>query len=263
MGKRFIRLSNGVEIPTIGFSTYKLHNEKDEISHIVKEAINLGYRSIDVASHYNNEEGVGQGIRESMAPRENLFVTTNIRVDNHTYEDVKKSFNKSLENLGLDYVDLYLVSWSTKSINETWRAMEDLYKEKKAKTIGVCNCTVEQLEEIIGFSEINPMINQVEIHSNYSENELLKVCKRHNIAVQAKELIMMEKISSNSIIKNLSEKYNKSEIQIMLRWYIQNNVIAILKTNKSNIIKENLDIFDFEIDKEDMAKINSINTNKT
>lgn len=262
MERKFIQLSNKIEIPIIGFSTYKLKNENNEACNIVKEAINSGYRSIDTASFYNNEEGVGKGIRESIVPRENLFVTTKVRVNNDEYETVKKSLNQSLERLELDYIDLYLISWLTGSIKEAWKAMEDLYKEKKTRTIGVCNCTVEQIEEIIGFSEINPMINQIEIHPNFLEKELLKVCKRHNIAVQSWHPTMMDQLPSNSIIKNLSKKYNKSETQIILRWHIQNDVIAISETSKSSIIKENIDVFDFEIDREDMDKIDSINNMK-
>lgn len=256
------QLSNGVKIPIIGFGTYKLQNEKDEVCNIVKEAINAGYRSIDTASFYNNEEGVGKGIRESGVPREELFVTTKLWINDDGYENTIKAFNKSLKKLGLDYIDLYLVHWPTENIKETWRAIEDLYKEKKVRSIGVCNCTVKQLEEIIGFSVINPMVNQVEIHPNHSEKELLKVCKRHNIVVQAWSPIMRGQLSSNSIIKNLAQKYNKSEVQIILRWHLQNNVIAIPKTSKVNRIKENIDIFNFEIEKEDMEKIDSINKNE-
>lgn len=262
MERRIRQLSNGVEIPIIGFGTYKLQNENDEACNIIKEAINLGYTCIDTASFYNNEEGVGKGIREAGIPREELFVTTKVWIDDDGYENTINAFNKSLDKLGLEYIDLYLVHWPTANIKETWRAMEYLYKEKKVRAIGVCNFTVKQLEEIIGFSEINPMVNQVEIHPKRSEKELLKVCKRHNIVVQAWSPIMRGQLSSNNIIKQLSQKYNKSEAQIILRWHLQNNVIAIPKTSKLNRIKENIDIFDFHIEKEDMDEIDSINKNE-
>jgi len=262
MERRIRQLSNGVEIPIVGFGTYKLQNENNEACNIIKEAIDLGYRSIDTASFYNNEEGIGKGIRESGIPRDELFVTTKVWIDDDGYENTINAFNKSLDKLGLEYIDLYLVHWPTENITETWRAMEYLYKEKKVRSIGVCNFTVKQIEEIIGFSEINPMVNQVEIHPKRSEKELLKVCKRHNIVVQAWSPMMRGQLSSNTIIKKLSQKYNKSEAQIILRWHLQNNVIAIPKTSKPNRIKENIDIFDFEIEKEDIDEIDSINKNE-
>lgn len=262
MENKVRQLSNGVKIPIAGFGTYKLQNENNEACNVVKKAIDLGYRSIDTASFYNNEEGVGKGIKESNVPREDIFVTTKVWIDDDGYENTINAFETSLKKLDLDYIDLYLVHWPTQKIKETWKALEDLYKQKKVRAIGVCNCTVKQLEEIIGFSEINPMVNQVELHPNRTEKELLKVCKRHNIIVEAWSPIMRGQLLSNAIIKDLALKYNKSEAQIILRWHIQNNVIAIPKTSNFDRIKENIDIFDFEIDKEDLEKIDSINKDK-
>lgn len=253
-------LSNGVEMPIVGFGTYKLQNENDEACNLVKEAIKAGYRSIDTASFYNNEEGVGKGIAQSNIPREELFITTKVWIDDDGYENTLKAFDKSLEKLGLDYIDLYLVHWPTEKIKETWRALEDLYRKGMVRAIGVCNCDKNQLESIIEFADINPMVNQVELHPNRTEKDLLKICKRHNIVVEAWSPIKRGALMSNLTIKELAKKYNKSEVQIILRWHLQNNVIAIPKTSSIERAKENINIFDFEISKEDMKKIDDLNT---
>lgn len=253
-------LSNGVEMPSVGFGTYKLQNENDEACNLVKEAIKAGYRSIDTASFYNNEEGVGKGIAQSNIPREELFITTKVWIDDDGYENTLKAFDKSLEKLGLDYIDLYLVHWPTEKIKETWRALEDLYRKGMVRAIGVCNCDKNQLESIIEFADINPMVNQVELHPNRTEKDLLKICKRHNIVVEAWSPIKRGALMSNLTIKELAKKYNKSEVQIILRWHLQNNVIAIPKTSSIERAKENINIFDFEISKEDMKKIDDLNT---
>lgn len=253
-------LSNGVEMPSVGFGTYKLQNENDEACNLVKEAIKAGYRSIDTASFYNNEEGVGKGIAQSNISREELFITTKVWIDDDGYENTLKAFDKSLEKLGLDYIDLYLVHWPTEKIKETWRALEDLYRKGMVRAIGVCNCDKNQLESIIEFADINPMVNQVELHPNRTEKDLLKICKRHNIVVEAWSPIKRGALMSNLTIKELAKKYNKSEVQIILRWHLQNNVIAIPKTSSIERAKENINIFDFEISKEDMKKIDDLNT---
>ena len=258
MREEFRELSNGVKIPIVGFGTYKLDN--DEVCNMVKEAIKLGYRSIDTASFYKNEEGVGKGIKESNINREDLFITTKVWIDDDGYENTIKAFEKSLAKLDLEYIDLYLVPWPTEKIKETWRALEDLYRKGMVRAIGVCNCDKNQLESIIEFADINPMVNQVELHPNRTEKDLLKICKRHNIVVEAWSPIKRGALMSNLTIKELAKKYNKSEVQIILRWHLQNNVIAIPKTSSIERAKENINIFDFEISKEDMKKIDDLNT---
>ncbi len=258
MREEFRELSNGVKIPIVGFGTYKLDN--DEVCNMVKEAIKLGYRSIDTASFYKNEEGVGKGIKESNINREDLFITTKVWIDDDGYENTIKAFEKSLAKLDLEYIDLYLVHWPTEKIKETWRALEDLYRKGMVRAIGVCNCDKNQLESIIEFADINPMVNQVELHPNRTEKDLLKICKRHNIVVEAWSPIKRGALMSNLTIKELAKKYNKSEVQIILRWHLQNNVIAIPKTSSIERAKENINIFDFEISKEDMKKIDDLNT---
>lgn len=262
MEQRYIKLSNGIDIPIIGFGTYKLENENNQACEVVKQAINEGYRHIDTAAFYNNEEGIGKGIRQCNVPREEIFLTTKVWIDDDGYEKTLKAFDKSLEKLGLDYIDLYLVHWPTENIKDTWKAIEELYRQKKVRAIGVCNFNAKQLSKLIEFAEINPMVNQVELHPNRTEKDLLKICKRHNIAVEAWSPIMRGAIQSNDTIKDLSKKYNKSEAQIVLRWHLQNNVIAIPKTSNLDRIRENIDIFDFELDKEDMEKIDSLNKNQ-
>ena len=202
MREEFRELSNGVKIPIVGFGTYKLDN--DEVCNMVKEAIKLGYRSIDTASFYKNEEGVGKGIKESNINREDLFITTKVWIDDDGYENTIKAFEKSLAKLDLEYIDLYLVHWPTEKIKETWRALEDLYRKGMVRAIGVCNCDKNQLESIIEFADINPMVNQVELHPNRTEKDLLKICKRHNIVVEAWSPIKRGALMSNLTIKELA-----------------------------------------------------------
>lgn len=252
-------LSNGVKIPKVGFGTYKLGDE-NKTYEAVKNAIECGYRNIDTASFYDNEEGVGMAIRESNVSREEIFLSTKPWIDDDGYENTIKAFEKSLAKLDLEYIDLYLVHWPTEKIKETWRALEDLYRKGMVRAIGVCNCDKNQLESIIEFADINPMVNQVELHPNRTEKDLLKICKRHNIVVEAWSPIKRGALMSNLTIKELAKKYNKSEVQIILRWHLQNNVIAIPKTSSIERAKENINIFDFEISKEDMKKIDDLNT---
>ena len=252
------KLANGVDIPSIGFGTYKL-GEEQEVIDKVKLALNLGYRQIDIASFYGNEEGVGKGIAESGIDRKDIFLVTKLWNDDHGYEETINAFNKSIKKLGVDYLDLYLIHWPNKLNSETWRAFEDLYKEGKVKAIGVCNFKIGHLEELKKTAEIMPMVNQVELHPQSSKEYLLDYCNDNNIQLVAWSPIMRGRIFSNELIIGLSEKYKKTIAQIVLRWHIQRGIIPIPKSSNEGRIKENLDIFDFELSADDMNAINSLN----
>lgn len=258
MKKDFILLSNGVKIPSIGFGTYK-SGSNEETAENVKYALNLGYRLIDAAYFYGNERGVGRGIKESNVDRSEIFVVTKLWNDDHGYEKTLDAFNKSLNNLQLDYIDLYLIHWPNKVNADTWRAFEDLYKMGKVKSIGVCNFKKAHLEELKKTAEIMPMINQIEIHPLNNKYEMLEYCKDNNIKLMAWSPIMRGKLFENEDMLKLSEKYKKTVAQIILRWHIQRGVIPIPKSSKEERIKENFDVFDFNISDEDMKFIDSLN----
>ena len=255
------KLANGVDIPSIGFGTYKL-GEEQEVIDKVKLALNLGYRQIDIASFYGNEEGVGKGIAESGIDRKDIFLVTKLWNDDHGYEETINAFNKSIKKLGVDYLDLYLIHWPNKLNSETWRAFEDLYKEGKVRAIGVCNFKIGHLEELKKTAKIMPMVNQIEIHPCKTQKDMIEYCNKNNIQVVAWGPIMRGKIFSLPLMLELSEKYNKSIAQITLRWHIQNGVIPIPKSSNEERIKANIDIFDFDISSEDIKKIDELNVNE-
>ena len=257
MNDKFRLLSNNVNIPSIGLGTYKSGNDK-ETSEIVKEALDLGYIMIDTAYFYGNEVGIGNGIKESKVNREDIFLVTKLWNEDHGYDKTIEAFNKSLNNLQVDYIDLYLIHWPNNLNSETWKAFEYLYNIGKVKAIGVCNFKIEHLEELKKTAKIMPMVNQVEIHPFTAKNELIKYCNENNIQVVAWSPISRGKVFSNELMIKLSKKYKKTIAQIVLRWHMQKGIIPIPKSSNKNRIKENIDIFDFEISNEDMNLINSL-----
>ena len=258
MDEKYRTLYNGIKMPSIGFGTYKSGNDEDT-ARIVKYALEIGYRQIDTASFYGNEVGVGKGIKDSGIKREEIFLVTKLWNDDHGYENTIKAFNKSLERLQVEYIDLYLIHWPNKLNAETWRAFEYLYKIGKVKAIGVCNFKIGHLEELKATAEIMPMVNQVEIHPLSSKDIMLDYCNKNNIQLVAWSPIMRGKIFSNELIIALAEKYKKTIAEVILRWHIQRGVIPIPKSSNEERIKENIDVFDFEISKEDMDIIDSLN----
>lgn len=251
-------LCNGVKMPSIGFGTYK-SGSNDETAELVKYALETGYRMIDTASFYGNEAGIGNGIKESKVSREEIFLVTKLWNDDHGYEKAIEAFQQSLERLQTEYIDLYLIHWPNKLNLETWRAFEHLYETGKIKAIGVCNFKIGHLEQLKKSAKIMPMVNQIEIHPLSSKSSMLDYCNKNQIQLMAWSPIMRGKVFSNQLIVKLSEKYNKTIAEIILRWHTQRGVIPIPKSSNKERIKENFAIFDFEITKEDMDSINSLN----
>ena len=258
MNENFKVLNNGVKMPSIGFGTYKSGND-EETAKIIKYALKIGYRQIDTASFYGNEVGIGNGIKESGINREDIFLVTKLWNDDHGYDKTIEAFNKSLERLQVDYIDLYLVHWPNKLNSETWKAFEYLYKTGKVKSIGVCNFKVGHLEELKKTAQIMPMVNQIEIHPQSSKNDMLIYCEENNIQLVAWSPIMRGKLFSNELMIGLAEKYKKTIAQIILRWHLQRGVIPIPKSSNEERIKENLNIFDFELSNDDIKTIDLLN----
>lgn len=257
---RRYRLKNGLIIPNIGLGTWHI-KEQEIIDKMIYNAYQAGYRHIDTASKYQNEKLIGNAIKKYNIDRKSLFLTSKLWKDDKGYERTLKAVEQILNNLQTDYLDLLLIHWPMTSENwkelniETWKAFEKLYKEKKVRAIGVSNFMVQHLETLLPNIEIYPMVNQIEFHPGFMQEETLKYCMERNIVVEAWSPLGSGKIFDNDILKKLSIKYDKSIAQICIRWCLQNNVIPLPKsTNKERII-ENISVYDFSITEEDMNKI--------
>lgn len=259
MMNEYVELRNGVKMPMLGFGTFLVKNGQTTVD-AVKTALKIGYRHIDCASRYENEDSVGIAIKESGIPREEIFITSKVWNTNQGYESTLKAFEETTSKLGVDYLDLYLIHWPKALNKETWKALEKLYKEGKVRAIGVSNFKEHHIEELKEVAEIMPMVNQVEFHPQLAQPKLLNFCKEHGIQLEAWGPLMQGKIFEFDLMKELAEKYNKSISQIVLRWDIQMGVVTIPKSITPHRIKENSKIFDLEISDEDMAKIATLNT---
>nr|WP_035401871.1 MULTISPECIES: aldo/keto reductase [Bacillus] len=258
-------LNNGVEMPWMGLGVFKVE-EGPELVNAVKSAIKLGYRSIDTAAIYGNEEGVGQGIREGIAEagisREDLFITSKVWNSDLGFESAIQAYETSLQKLGLEYLDLYLIHWPVEGkYKDAWRALEALYKEEKVRAIGVSNFQVHHLEELLKDAEVKPVINQVEYHPRLTQQELKAVCRENGIQLEAWSPLMQGQLLDNEIIAAIAEKHGKSAAQVILRWDLQNGVITIPKSTKEHRIAANASIFDFELSSDEMEQISSLNQN--
>lgn len=254
-------LVNGISIPSIGFGTYKLGDEGKTID-AIKYALKIGYRFIDTASFYENEEGIGKGIKESGVKREEIFLSTKVWNNSHGYDKAIKSFEESMRKLDIDYLDLLLVHWPTELNSETWRAFEDLYELGKIRAIGVSNFKMGHLEALKKTARIMPMVNEIEIHPCFSQKELVNYCNNYKIQVIGWSPIMKGKLLQVPLMIDLAEKYNKSIAQIALRWHIQKGIIPIPKSSHYGRITDNIDIFNFELSEQDIIKIDKLDRNE-
>ncbi|MFQ6386465.1 aldo/keto reductase [Priestia aryabhattai] len=260
-----VTLHNGVKMPGFGLGVFKVE-EGPELVKAIKVAIKHGYRSIDTAAIYGNEEGVGQGIREGLKEagisRENVFVTSKVWNADLGYDATIAAYETSLKKLGLDYLDLYLIHWPVEGkYKEAWRALETLYKEGKVKAIGVSNFQVHHLKDLMEDAEIKPVINQVEYHPRLTQKELQAFCEKHHIQLEAWSPLMQGALLDNEVLTEIANKHNKSVAQVILRWDVQNGIITIPKSTKEHRIVENASIFDFELTKEEMERIDELNQN--
>jgi len=250
-------LHNGVKMPWLGLGTYL--SEPGEVEDAVKTALQVGYRSIDTAAFYRNELNIGKAIKESDVNRDEIFLTSKVWNSDQGYDKTLQAFDKSLEQLGTEYLDLYLVHWPVKGkFLDTWKALEKLYEEKRVRAIGVSNFLVHHLEELMGKAKIIPMVNQVEFHPYLVQKDLMLFCLENNIQQEAWSPIMKGRANEVELLRKLAEKYKKTPTQIVLRWDLQHNVVTIPKSVHDNRIEENSQIFDFTLTEDEMASIDML-----
>ena len=254
-----ITLANGVEMPRIGYGVFRM-KEHDVCVQGVTEALKAGYRAIDTAAIYQNEEAVGEAIKASGIAREELFITTKVWNADQGYDNTLKAFEQSLQKLGLDYVDLYLTHWPKPQLVDTYKAIERLYEEKLIRVPGVSNHHENHLQQVFAEANVLPMVNQIECHPSLAQDALRAFCAEHNIAVTAWAPLGTGIVFTHPVVKQLAEKYSKTPAQIVLRWHLEIGNIVIPKSITPERIVENLAIFDFTLQADEVATISALNT---
>ena len=287
----FYQLSNGTQMPVMGLGTddvfylRKLHKSNNrfinkilsiyhrrilkpyldrKLSNTIAEAIRMGYRLIDTSAAYHNENAIGRAIKKSGVPREKLFITTRVTNRQQFENNIRDGFFKSLKNLGLAYVDLYQFHWPVpEHYLDTWREIENLYNEGYIKAIGVANCHAHHIDEILKICKVAPMVNEVEVHPLFTQKTLKEYCASHNIRMEAYTPLARndERLRRNKILLGLAKKYNKTIMQIIIRWHIENGIVPIPRSTNIDRLRTNIDVFDFKLTKDEIEAIDSININ--
>jgi diketogulonate reductase-like aldo/keto reductase len=257
-----VTLNNGVKMPWLGFGVFQM-KDGPETEQAVSKALEVGYRSIDTAAAYGNERSVGQAIKASSLPREELFITTKVWNADQRQGATLEAFEASRQRLGLDYIDLYLIHWPVAGhYQETWQALEKLYAEGVIRAIGVSNFHIHHLEDIFASSDVKPTVNQVEFHPYLLHQELRQFCAEQQVQFEAWSPLAQGKIFDDPTLVELNRKYGKTPAQLLIRWDLQHQVVTIPKSSTPHRIVENADVFDFEISADDMARLDSLNRNE-
>lgn len=256
-----IKLNNGVEIPILGFGVFQIADPA-ECERSVVDAIEVGYTHIDTAASYQNEEAVGRGIKQSGVAREKLFITTKLWIQSNGYEGTRKAFDRSLNRLQLDYIDLYLIHQPFGDVYGEWRAMEELYQEGKVRAIGVSNFQPDRIMDLMIHNKLAPVVNQIEVNPFQQQVDTQKFLHDNNVQVEAWAPFAegRNNIFQNEILLSIAAKYNKSVAQIIIRWVVQRGIIALAKSTRKERMIENISVFDFELSAEDMAAIATLDT---
>jgi 2,5-diketo-D-gluconate reductase A len=257
-------LNNGVEMPILGFGVYQI-NDLEECERSVYDALSTGYRLIDTAAAYQNEEAVGRAIKQSGVPREELFITTKLWIQDAGFESTKEAFGRSLKRLGLDYLDLYLIHQPYGDVYGSWRAMEELYQEGRARAIGVSNFQPDRVMDLILHNEVVPAVNQIETHPFHQQVDVQKFLQEQGVQIESWGPFAegRNNLFRNELLLSVGGKYKKSVAQVVLRWLIQRGVVVIPKSVRKERIAENFNVFDFELSGEDMDAITTLDTKQS